>query len=319
MQRSLTTLPARCAAFLLIVIWVGCASQPSPSTSDISRKIERQVRNSFDIPPEDHVHVGSLKPSAEWGDYDSVDVTVEDESGKKTDYTFLVSKDRNTMLHVAKYSLLKDPFDEVMSKIDVRGRPVRGTKNAKVTVVDYDDFECPFCARMHQTLFPGILKEYGDRVTFIYKDYPLTEIHPWASHAAVDADCLADQSTDAYWDFADYIHANQKEVNDKKSPEARNAVLDHLAVVQGQKHNLDSAKLQACIEKQDDAAVKASKKEGNALGISGTPALFINGQKVEGVLSLAQLRAALDEALEDAGVAPPNHGSVISATVANQQ
>ena len=318
MQRSLTTLAARCAALLLIVIWVGCASQPSPSTSDVTRKVERQFRNSFNIPPEERVHVGSFKPSAEWSDYDSVDVTVEDGNGKKTDYSFLVSKDRSTMLHVAKYNLLEDPFDEIMSKIDVRGRPVRGAKNAKVTVVDYDDFECPFCARMHQTLFPQILKEYGDRVTFIYKDYPLTEIHPWASHAAVDANCLADQSTDAYWEFADYIHANQKEVNDKKSPEARYAVLDHLSVVQGQKHNLDSAKLQACIEKQDDSAVKASKKEGTALEISGTPALFINGQKVEGVLSLTQLRAALDEALEDAGVAPPNHGSESPATAANQ-
>jgi len=60
---------------------------------------------------------------------------------------------------------------------------------------------------MHQTLFPEIFKEYGDRVVFIYKDDPLSEIHPWAIHAAVDANCLAVQNVDAYWDFADYIHA----------------------------------------------------------------------------------------------------------------
>ena len=318
MLRSLTILPALCGAILLILACVGCSSQPSSSTADVSRKVERQVRNSFNIPPEAHVRVGALTPSAEWSDYDSVDVTVEAD-GKKTDYSFLVSKDRSTMLHVAKYSLTRDPFDEIMSKIDLRGRPVRGAKSAKVTVVDYDDFECPFCARMHQTLFPEILKEYGDRVTFVYKDYPLDEIHPWATHAAVDANCLADQNTDAYWDFADYIHTHQKEVNDKKSPEARYAVLDHLTVLQGQKHNLDSTKLQACTEKQDDSAVKASKKEGSALGISGTPALFINGQKVEGTLSIAQLRAALDEALADAGVSPPNHASEASATAANHQ
>ncbi len=60
-----------------------------------------------------------------------------------------------------------------MSKIDVSGRPSRGAKSAKVVVINFDDFECPFCSRMHQTLFPEIFKEYGDRVNFIYKDDPL--------------------------------------------------------------------------------------------------------------------------------------------------
>jgi protein-disulfide isomerase len=288
---------------------VGCDPQPSSSTTDVSRKVERQVRNSFSVPPNAHVTVGTLTPSAEWTEYDSVIVTVDGTDGKKNDYTLLVSKDRSTMLHVAKYSLLKDPFDEIVSKIDVKGRPVRGARTAKVTVVDYDDFECPFCSRMHQTLFPQILKEYGDRVAFIYRDYPLAEIHPWATHAAVDANCLADQSVDAYWDFADYVHAHQKEVNDKKAAEARYAVLDHLAVLQGQEHNLNSVKLAACIEKQDDSAVKASKKEGSAIGVSGTPALFINGQKLEGTIPVAELRAALDEALRDAGAPISGHAS----------
>jgi protein-disulfide isomerase len=72
-------------------------------------------------------------------------------------------------------------------------------------VVNFDDFECPLCSRMHQTLFPEILRDYGDRVT--YKDHPVVEIHCWALHAAVDANCLTSQSTDAYWNFVDYIHA----------------------------------------------------------------------------------------------------------------
>ncbi len=86
---------------------------------------------------------------------------------------------------------------------------------------------------MHQTLFPEILKEYGDRVTFIYKDYPLTEIHPWAIHAAVDANCLATQNGDAYWDFADYIHANKQDVDNQKSPNARFDAIDKMAFCRG--------------------------------------------------------------------------------------
>ena len=132
--------------------------------------------------------------------------------------------------------------------------------------VNYDDFECPFCSRMHQTLFPTLLKEYGDRVVFIYKDFPLAEIHPWATHAAVNANCLAAQNPDAYWDFADYMHANQKEVNSEKSHDGQFAALDRMAMAQGQKHNLDAAKLQACIKAQQDDRIKASVHEGEDSG-----------------------------------------------------
>jgi len=142
------------------------------------------------------VTVGSVTPSSEVPGYDSIAVKLDD-GGKQKDYTFLLSKDRATMLRVTKFDLSKDAYSDLMSKIDVTGRPSRGAKGAKVVVVNFDDFECPFCSRMHETLFPQIFKEYGDRVTFIYKDYPLAEIHPWAIHAAVDAGCLAAQNGDA--------------------------------------------------------------------------------------------------------------------------
>src|SRR5207245_10778798 len=111
-------------------------------------------------------------------------------------------------------------------------------------VVTNDDVEVAFCARMHQTLFPEMLKEDGDRVLFIYKDFPLVDIHPWATHAAIDANCLANQNNDAYWEFADYIHANHKDVNSEKGRDAQFAAIDKQALLEGKKHNLDVAKLQ---------------------------------------------------------------------------
>jgi len=180
--------------------------------------------------------------------------------------------------------------------------------------VNFDDFECPFCARLHQTLFPEILKEYGDRVTFIYKDYPLVEIHPWATHAAVDANCLAAQNTDAYWDFADYIHANQHEVSSEKTPAARLDAVDKLTLLQGQKHNLDVVKLQACIKAQDETAVKASLKEGDGVGVEATPTMFIGGQKIDGAVSINEVRAALDRALKDANLPVPEHVAAAPAS-----
>lgn len=306
------TLIRRC--FLLVLaISLGCSAQTPPdskkpdmNTSELSKKVERQVRSYYKVPPEVQVRVGPPSPSTDFPSYESVVVTI-DNGEKRQDFTFLVSKDQSSMMRLTKFDLNKDPYAETMRKIDIAGRPTRGAKASKVVVVNFDDFECPFCSRMHQTLFPEILKEYGDRVTFVYKDYPLVEIHPWATHAAVDANCLAAQNGDAYWDFADYIHANQHEVSDQKSPSARADELDKLTMLQGQKHNLDVVKLQSCIKAQDESGVKASMKEGDAVGVEATPTLFVNGQKIDGAVPISQVRAALDHALRDANLPVPEH------------
>jgi len=303
LRRFLVTLIRR-SLLILLLVCLGCVAQSAPP--DVARKIEHQVRAYYTIPVDVKVTVGAITPSTEMPGYDSVSVNIDGGDGKQKDYKFLISADRATMLRVTKFDLTKDPFVELMSKIDVKDRPTRGAKSAKVVAVNFDDFECPYCSRMHQTLFPEIFKEYGDRVTFIYKDDPLTEIHPWALHAAVDANCLAAQNFDAYWDFADYIHANKREV-DSKPADARFDALDKMTVLQGQKHNLDATKLQACVKAQNEDAVRASMKEADGLGVNGTPALFINGRKIDGAVPIADVRAALDAALKDAGEPVPQH------------
>lgn len=291
---------------LLLIICLGCAAQSvSP---DLTQKIERQVRAYYKVPPEFKVLVGTASPSSDFPNFDTLVVTV-DGGERKQDFNFLISKDRSSLIRINKFDLSKDPYAATMSKINTTGRPTRGAKASKVVVVNFDDLECPFCSRMHQTLFPEILKEYGDEVTFIYKDYPLVEIHPWAIHAAVDANCLAAQNNDAYWDFADYIHANQHEVSNEKTPAARLEALDRLTLLQGQKHSLDTVRLQACVKAQDESAVKASMKEAEGIGVDATPTLFINGEKVDGAVPPGELRAALDRALKDANLPVPNHAS----------
>src|SRR6202050_575231 len=309
LRRFLVTLIRR-SFLLLLVICVGCVAQSA--SPDLTKKIERQVRSYYHVPPEVHVLVGAPSPSADFPNYDSLTVTIQGDE-RKQDLTFLISKDRSSMMRMTKFDLSKDPFAETMSKIDVSGRPTRGAKSSKVVVVNFDDFECPFCSRMHQTLFPEIFKEYGDRVTFVYKDYPLVEIHPWATHAAADANCMAAQNGDAYWDFADYIHANQHEVSNEKTPGARLEALDKLALLQGQKHNLDVVKLQSCIKAQDESAVKASMKEAEGVGVGATPTLFVNGQKIDGAVPIGELRAALDSALKDPNLPVPDRAAAVPA------
>jgi protein-disulfide isomerase len=305
MLRRFLVTTIRRSFFILLLVCLGCVAQSTPP--DVARKIERQVRSYYTLPPDVKVDVGPITPNTDLPGYDGVTVTIDGGDNKPKDYKFLISKDRNTMVRLTKFDLTKDPFVEVMSKIDVAGRPTRGTKSAKVVVVNFDDFECPYCAAMHRTLFPEILKEYGDRVTFVYKDYPLTEIHPWAVHAAVDANCLNAQNTDAYWEFADYIHANKHDIDNEKTLGARLEAIDKIALEQGQKHNVDANKLQACVKAQNEDAVKASMKEGDDLGVNATPTLFINGQKIDGAVPIGEIRAALDNALKDAGQPVPAH------------
>jgi protein-disulfide isomerase len=301
-RRFLVTLLRR-AICVLILICLGCSAQSSSPPPDLARRIERQVRSYYNLPPDVQVVLSPLKPS-EFPNYDALTATLS--SGeRKQQVDFLLSKDAKTLIRLNRIDITKDPYEEIMKKIDTSGRPSRGVKGAKVVAINYDDFECPYCSRMHQELFPTIMKEYGDRVLLIYKDYPLSEIHPWAIHAAVNANCLAAQNNDAYWDFADYIHANKKEVDAEKTPEARFSALDKLAVDQGQKHNVDMDKLQACIKAQKDDAVKASVKEADSLGVNATPTLFINGQRIDGAVPLNDLRNVLNRALTDAGVAVP--------------
>jgi protein-disulfide isomerase len=301
-RRSLLILCKRTLLFLLLTCLGVGAQVPS---SDLSQRIERQIRSYYDLP--DSVKITVSAPHAsDFPNYDGYTVTLEGDSNKKT-FDFLLSKDQKTLIRMTKMDLSKDPYAENMKKIDVKGRPIRGNPNAKVVIVNFDDFECPFCSRAHQTLFPELLKEYGDRIAFIYKDFPLSEIHPWAIHAAVDANCLAGLNNDAYWDFADYIHSHQQVVNSEKGHENQFAALDRITLTEGAKFNVDTTKLQTCMKAQKEDAVTASVKEGEALGVDGTPTMFVNGRLVNGARSAEEFRAVFDSALQQAGVAVPAH------------
>jgi protein-disulfide isomerase len=281
---------------VVLAICLGCSAQSTdPATK---QRIEHQVRNHFGLPPNVQISVGERRAS-EFPTYDTVAVTISDGERKQaTD--FLLSKDGKTLMRLTKLDMTTDPYTQVMNRIDLQGRPVRGSKDAKVTIVNYDDFQCPFCSRMHQTL-SDIAKSRGDKVRIIYKDYPLAEIHPWATRAAVDANCLSEQSGDAYWEFVDYIHANPREVSGEKRPMPEQfAALDRITLQHGQKRGVDMAKLQSCVKAQVTDKITASVKEASELGVEATPTMFINGERVAGALPPPMMQAVIDRALQEA-------------------
>jgi len=287
---------------LFLIICLGCSAQ---APSELDSKIEQHIRFTYKLPPSVRVII-SAPHASDFPNYDALTVTFDDQ-GRKQNYDFLLSKDQKTLMRLTKMDLSADPYAELMKKIDVKGRPVRGNPNAKVVIVNYDDFQCPYCSHAHQTLFPEIYKEYSDKVAFIYKDFPLSEIHPWAIHAAVDANCLAAENADAYWDFADYIHAHRDVVNSEKGLDKQFAALDNITLTEAGKFKVDTGKVQSCVKAQDDHAVKASMKEGESLDVSGTPTMFINGQLLDGARPASEIRELLDAALKQAGVAAPAH------------
>ncbi len=270
---------------------------------DVNQRIERQVHAYFGVPPDVNVKIGARSPS-EFPNYDTLPVTLSRDEKSQT-MEFLVSKDGKTLIRMTKIDLTEDPYAATMKKIDLAGRPLRGNPDAKVTIINYDDFECPFCARMHSTLMSEILPLYGDKIKIVYKDYPLS-MHPWAKHAANNANCLAKESGQGYWEFADYVHANQRAINGSQK-DVQNSFneLDHLTLDIGKKNGADATRLQACIKAQPDSAMKASMAEADSIGVNATPTLFVNGERLEGAVDIQEVKAALNQRLLEAGVQPP--------------
>jgi protein-disulfide isomerase len=283
----------------------GCRAQtlsttPALTQQQIDRRIELIVRTHFNAPPDVVVHIGPRSASDMPG-YHTVVITLTQGTTTSDPYTFQLSDDGKSFMRIEKFDLSQDPKDS----IPVAGRPARGPKDAPVTIVVFDDLECPFCSQIYSALFPETIVHYGSNLRIIYKDFPLQSIHPWAMHAAVDANCLAAQSDTGYWDFVGYVHTHGADINGDKKPETAFAALDKQAADEGGRQKVNLEQLNACVAKQDTAAIQTSIGQGRALKVEPTPTLFVNGEKIEGALPKELLWSVIDRAMTAAGVTPP--------------
>ena len=188
------------AGLLVLGLTAGCKAQstaPAGPDPALDHRIEVLVRSQYDMPEDVSITFGARTPSQFTG-YETLPVTITHGSSVQV-VNFLISTDSTKLVHLDTFDLTQDPADA----IPIAWRPIRGNPAAKVTVVNFDDLECGYCARLHEELFPSTFEHYKGLVRFVYKDDPLTEIHPWAMHAAVDANCLAAQSGDVYWAYVE--------------------------------------------------------------------------------------------------------------------
>ena len=314
-------MPLRCLPLVLSLAALGCRAQTAPGllpqpdgptvvqtgvklSPEMARRVEVMIRARSSVTP-DYAISFSEPSKSEFPGYDQIIVTFTLSGNTSRPLPFLLSTDGKTLVQFNKFDLSGDPRKLVADS----GRPARGgPENAPVLIVGFDDLECPVCAEMNAMLFPAVLERYKDQVRVVYRDFPLEEIHPWALHAAVDANCLAADSTPGYWNYVDYVHAHAADMTgDPKAPVKPEALLDKLALDEGARQHMSLQQLSACIQKQDSSKVKVSELEGTAdpLRVGATPTLFVNGEKVEGMVSVETLDRIIDQALVAAGQTPP--------------
>jgi protein-disulfide isomerase len=281
----------------------GTADGTPAAMPAIDRKIEVMIREELNVPPQYDIAIGPREKSDVNG-FDTIAVTfsLPSQPQKKQMVEFLLSKDSNTLARLSKWDIGTNP----VSLLPTDGRPVRGNPEAKVTIVNFDDLECPFCAAMNAEFFPATLDRYKGLVKFVYLDYPLVEIHPWAMHAAVNANCLAAQNATAYWNYVDYLHTHGQDVSGPDRDVAKStATLDKLASQEAARQQMDATKLDACVAKQDDSRIVAEMHAADKAGVNATPTFFVSGERWAGQLEEHQLWIMIDRALTEQGITPP--------------
>jgi len=173
--------------------------------------------------------------------------------------------------------MLEPPRTEVVVPAS---EPSKGPKDAPVTIVEFSDFQCPYCKRTQATV-DQLLAEFGDKIHFVYRDYPLN-FHQQATPAAIAARCAGDQ--DKYWEYHDSL---MKENGNLQADDLKK---------RAETLGLDLAAFNACIESdRHEDAVQASVDDGSALGVTGTPTFFINGRMLVGAQSYEALKQVIEE------------------------
>ena len=258
---------------------------PSVALADdaVSKKLVEYYRRKANVPPSVQVELKDLKASPIKG----AKTGMLSAGGHDTEVT--VSDDGKYAIFGAVEDLSSDPFAGVMKKISLKGKPAKGPANAKVTIVEYSDFQCPFCSRGYQTMENQVLKDYGDKVRFVYKNFPLP-MHPWAQDAAIASECAAQQKESAYWKLYNYYFTNQRDITPQNlKDKSLEALKDD---------GIDTAKFTDCLDnKKTLDVVKAEQAEGSSVGVNGTPAFIINGRLISGAQPYDNFKAVIDDEL----------------------
>lgn len=167
-------------------------------------------------------------------------------------------------------------------KVDIKvasNDRIRGNKKAPITIVEFSDYQCPFCSKFHDTM-KQVMQNYPDKVRWVYKHFPLESIHPIAKKAAEAAECAGDQNK--FWEFSDEVFANQSSLS-----------VGYLSTI-AKKLGLNTGKFESCLSSGKYVKkVENDMSEGQKLGVRGTPGSFINGKSIPGAVPYSQIESMI--------------------------
>jgi protein-disulfide isomerase len=173
--------------------------------------------------------------------------------------------------------------------VPVDDDPIRGSDSATITIIEFSDYQCPFCRQWHENVLPQLQTKYGDKIRMVYRDFPLYSIHPSAESAAIAANCAGEQKH--YWEFGDLLFTHQDSLNTQ--------TYDKLA----EDLKLDLPSFKQCIsENRYKDEVTADYNFASELGVRSTPTFFINGLAVVGAQPFEVFEQIID--MELAGKIP---------------
>ena len=174
--------------------------------------------------------------------------------------------------------------------VDIDDDPMLGDEDAPVTIVSFEDFQCPFCKRSFDQTFPMLKKNYIEtgKVRYIYRDFPLP-FHTEADEAANAAECAGDQ--DKFWEMHEMIYKNQQEW-------AGNSQAISIFKGYAKDIGLDTTKFDSCLDSRKyDSEIQNDMSDGNSYGVSGTPTFFINGISLVGAQPYSEFERVIEQEL----------------------
>lgn len=246
------------------------SSSASPNAV-IQQKIETYLRNTYAWGPDFKLKFEPLKETPVPNLYE-VKVQVS-ANGQGDTATFYVTKDGHFLIRAELEDITTDPAVKIRKEIATSGYPTKGPADAKIVLVEYADYECPSCRQL-DTILRTILPTQP-QVRLIYKDFPLTQIHPWAMTAAEAGRCAYHQDPTNFWKFHDLLYDNQSII----SPENAYQKMQDYATQSG----LDPDVLKVCMAAPETKSeVEKSMAEGELLHIVNTPTIFVNGRRLIG-------------------------------------
>ncbi len=268
--------------------WLGLSAAAWAQQIDKGR-LETFIRHLMLWGPQIEVTLSEPKPSGIAGLFELRATARYGQASQEE--VFFVSSDGRHLVRGALFRTDEAPYAAQAARIETEGHPADGSREAKLQLVVFSDFQCSFCRQEARTLRENLPKAFTGQYRLVFRDLPLDAIHPWARQAAVAGRCAYRQGDALFWKYHDWVFEKQGEF---KPDNFRARTLEWLKSAGG-----DEAAFSACLDDPKAAGeVARSVAEARRLNLQSTPTLFVNGRMLSGSIPWPQLKAILDLELE---------------------